>query len=65
MEESIVKIETKLAHLEEMVLTLNELVVQQGREIDLLKGYREIVEAKVAELAEANFEVEDGRPPHY
>ncbi|NLA92926.1 MAG: SlyX family protein [Spirochaetales bacterium] len=65
MEESIIKIETKLAHLEEMVLTLNKLVVQQGREIELLKGYREIVEAKVAELAEATFEVDSERPPHY
>ncbi|HHU88884.1 MAG: SlyX family protein [Sphaerochaetaceae bacterium] len=65
MQESIIKIETKLAYLEEMVLTLNELVVSQGREIELLKGHREIMEAKVAQLAEATFEIGQERPPHY
>ncbi|MFA5467708.1 MAG: SlyX family protein [Sphaerochaetaceae bacterium] len=65
MEENIIKIETKLAYLEEMVLTLNSLVITQAREIEMLKGAKEKMEAKLNQLSEASFDLEESKPPHY
>ena len=65
MEDRLTVLETKLAYLENMVMTLNELVVSQQRELDLLHLMKERLENRVAELAELSAEVPQRRPPHY
>jgi SlyX protein len=64
-EERFVAIEIKLAHQEDLVETLNQVVYQQGRRIDQL-------EAMVAKLAEHLRNLQETgqaplneRPPHY
>jgi SlyX protein len=64
-EDRFVAIEIKLAHQEDLVETLNQVVYQQGRRIDQL-------EAMVAKLAEHLRNLQETgqaplneRPPHY
>lgn len=65
MEDRLTVLETKLAYLEDMVMTLNELVAAQQRELDTLHVTKERLESRIAELAELSAEVPQRRPPHY
>jgi SlyX protein len=64
-EDRFVAIEIKLAHQEDLVETLNQVVYQQGRRIDQL----ETMVAKLAEhlrnLQETGQAPLNERPPHY
>ena len=65
MDERLTFLETKVAYLEDMVLTLNELVIKQGRELELLQATKERLEARIAQLAELGSDVPNRKPPHY
>lgn len=65
MEDRLTQVEMKLAYLEDAVMTLNDLVVRQGREMELLQSARDNLEAKLAELAELASDIPNRRPPHY
>ena len=58
-------LETKVAYLEDMVLTLNELVIKQGWEIEQLQVNKERLETRLAELAQLGSDIPTRRPPHY
>lgn len=65
MDDRLTFLETKLAYLEDMVLTLNELVVRQGKDIETLQTTKERLEARLTELAEMGSDIPSRRPPHY
>ncbi|MDF9392448.1 MULTISPECIES: SlyX family protein [Methylococcus] len=63
-----VDIETKLAYLEDTVLTLNEVLARQQKQIDQLESkIRQVVERvqQMSALAEAAAPAADEKPPHY
>lgn len=67
MTKSIEKLEVKISYTEEIVAQLNEIVVNQQKEIGILNNHINKLEKKVAEIIEEN-EVGDlpnRRPPHY
>ncbi len=60
-------VETKIAHLEDTVQTLNDIVSKQQREIDELRvTCKHLLDRQkgLTELVEGNAE-QDERPPHY
>jgi SlyX protein len=65
MDERLTAVETKLSYLEDMVMTLNALVSEQQREIDLLRIQKERLENRLSELAELSSDLPNRRPPHY
>jgi uncharacterized coiled-coil protein SlyX len=65
MDERLTAVEMKLVYLEDMVLTLNELVIKQQRELDALLLTKEKLEARIAELSEIASDIPQRRPPHY
>lgn len=65
MEERLIAVETKLAYLEDMVFTLNDLVAQQQRDLDTLRATKDRLEKRLAELAESTGDLPNRRPPHY
>jgi uncharacterized coiled-coil protein SlyX len=65
MDDRLTFLETKVAYLEDMLFTLNELVISQGRAIELLQATKEKLESRIAELAELGQDIPARRPPHY
>ncbi|MEA5030612.1 MAG: SlyX family protein [Sphaerochaetaceae bacterium] len=65
MDERLTALETKIAYLEDMVVTLNALVIAHGRELELLHANKERLEERLAELAEIAGDIPNRPPPHY
>jgi len=66
MEVRFVDIEIKLAQQEDLVESLNQMVYQQGRRIDLLEKMLHKLGEHVRDGAQqANGGVVNERPPHY
>ncbi len=66
MNEEIVAIETKLAYLEDVVGTLNNLLIEQQKQIDRLESGRKELERQLEELVDSGGEaMPHQRPPHY
>lgn len=65
MEERLTVVETKIAYLEDIVMTLNDLVIRQQKEIDLLHASKERLENRLTELADMDSDVPQRKPPHY
>jgi len=66
MNEEIVAIEMKLAYLEDMVVTLNELVIKQQKQIEHLESGRKDLERQLEEITESGQgSMPHQKPPHY
>lgn len=66
MNEEIVAIEMKLAYLEDMVVTLNNLVIKQQKQIEHLESGRKDLERQLEEIAESGQgSMPHQKPPHY
>ncbi len=66
MNEELVAIEMKLAYLEDMVVTLNDLVIRQQRQIEHLESGRKDLERQLEEIAESGqTTMPHQKPPHY
>ncbi len=75
-EDRIIKIETMLAHQEQQIQDLNDVITQQSREIEILKARLGKTQAKILDL-EQNIGEKDregltvaeqaalDKPPHY
>lgn len=53
-----------MTYLEDFVHQMQEVAVENAREIDALKRKNQTLEAKIEELLE-NEEIPNRRPPHY
>jgi SlyX protein len=65
-EDRFVDIEIKLAHMEDLVDSLNQTVYQQARRIDQLEGIVQQLAEHLRALREAGQQMPvNERPPHY
>ena len=66
-DERIVKLELLVTHLEHELATMSSVLVEQRKEIDLLKRTTARLDDRVARLAEDDEPRDPGdeRPPHY
>ncbi len=63
-----IALETKVMFLEDTVDALNEVVVAQGKSLELLSKRFEDMKTRIAAAADQEAErrtLEDDRPPHY
>lgn len=66
MNEDIEKLEIKISYLESIAAELNDVVIEQSKEINHLKIQIEKLEKKVEDLIEETSEARPNRrPPHY
>ena len=64
-EERFVDIEIKLAHQEDLVESLNQIVYQQARRIDQLEGMLGKLAEHIRTSAQNGPNPVNDRPPHY
>jgi len=64
MEDKVTDIEIHLAHLQRTVDELNDIVVQQGKEIDRLKKNNRLLKESIDAQIIKN-EEDEVPPPHY
>ena len=64
--ERLTAVEIKLAYLEDFVNKLQNIAVEQGNTVDILKAENRVLKAKLSELIEAQEgDIPNRRPPHY
>ena len=65
--ERLTELEIKLAFQEELVETLNQIVVTQQRELDLLQGQVRLLYQQLKSLQPSDIALveEEAPPPHY
>lgn len=61
----LVDIEIKLAHQEDMVESLNQVVIQQDRRIDQLEGIVAALAERIRNSAQSGPNPVNDKPPHY
>ncbi|NHZ44145.1 SlyX family protein [Massilia sp. CCM 8693] len=64
-EDRFVDIEIKLAHQEDLVESLNQMVYQQGRRIDQLEAMVNKLAEHIRNNAQSGPNMVNDRPPHY
>ncbi|MBP5752172.1 MAG: SlyX family protein [Treponema sp.] len=65
-EERIIALETKLAYMEDFVNQLQEVSVEQGKTIELLRTENKMMSQKIRELSDAvEGDIPNRKPPHY
>ncbi len=64
-EDRFVDIEIKLAHQEDMVESLNEVVIQQSRRIDQLEAMVSQLAEHIRNNAQSGPNPVNDKPPHY
>lgn len=64
-EDRFVDIEIKLAHQEDLVESLNQMVYQQGRRIDQLEAMVNKLAEHIRNNAQSGPNLLNDRPPHY
>lgn len=63
-EERFMALEMKIAYLEDFVNKLQEVAVEQGETIEILRKENKILSGRISDLME-NVEIPNRRPPHY
>lgn len=64
MEDRITELETKMTHQEKMIDELNDVVIQQGKEIEALKVKARVLKESMSQQLLKN-EEDETPPPHY
>ncbi len=65
-EERIIALETKLAYMEDFVNQLQEVSVEQGKTIELLRTENKMMSQKIRDLSDAiEGDVPNRQPPPY
>lgn len=65
-EERITQIEMKLAYLEDFVNQLQEVTVEQTKEIERLKAENKVIKDKMQEMSDTlEGDIPNRKPPHY
>lgn len=63
-ESRFIALETKLAYLEDFVAKLQDVAVEQGNSIEILRSENQILSGRLSDLQE-NLDIPNRRPPHY
>lgn len=65
-EERIENLEIKITYMEDFIKQIQEVAVQQAKEIDRLKTENKMIKQKIKELIEeSEGEIPNRKPPHY
>lgn len=65
-EKDLIKLEMKLAYLEDFLNQIQEVTVKQGKDIEKLKAENKMLKYKVKDLSDwAEGDIPDRKPPHY
>ena len=65
-DEKVIELETKLAYLEDFMNQIQEVAVQQTKDIEKLKVQNKILKDKVKDLSDwAEGDIPNRKPPHY
>ncbi|MBQ9630853.1 MAG: SlyX family protein [Treponema sp.] len=64
-DEHIVAIETKLSYLEDFINQLQEVSVQQMKQIDSLVAKTKILSERLEDFISGEKDIPNVRPPHY
>jgi SlyX protein len=64
-EDRFITIEIKLAHQEDLVESLNQMVYQQGRRIDQLEAMVSHLAEHIRNSAQSGPNISNDKPPHY
>ena len=65
-DEKVIELETKLAYLEDFMNQIQEVAVQQTKDIEKLKVENKILKDKVKDLSDwAEGDMPNRKPPHY
>ena len=65
-EELFINIETKLAYMEDFVNQIQQVAVEQAKEISLLRKENKLMIEKIKEMAEnQEGDIPNRKPPHY
>lgn len=66
MEERITNLEVKVSYLEDFLNQIQEVCVEQTKEIELLKKENKLMKEKIKDLVELTGEdIPNRKPPHY
>lgn len=65
-EQNLIKLEMKLAYLEDFLNQLQDVTVKQGKDIEKLKSENKVLKDKVKDLSDwAEGDIPARKPPHY
>jgi SlyX protein len=64
IDEKIIKLETKLAFVEDFLMQLQQVSVEQAKELELVKNENKKIHTKIKEMLD-NEELLNQKPPHY
>lgn len=66
MEERITNLEVKVSYLEDFLNQIQEVCVEQTKEIEFLKKENKLMKEKIKDLVELTGEdIPNRKPPHY
>lgn len=64
IEEKLVNLEVKFSYMEDFISKLQEVCVENQKEIEILRRENQILAGRIQDLSE-NMEIPNRRPPHY
>lgn len=63
-EEKFIALETKIAYMDDFIAKLQEVAVENQKEIRILREENQILSGRIQDLSD-NIEIPNRRPPHY
>lgn len=64
IEEKFIALETKIAYMDDFIAKLQEVAVENQKEIRILREENQILSGRIQDLSD-NIEIPNRRPPHY
>jgi SlyX protein len=64
IEEKLVNLEVKFSYMEDFISKLQEVCVENQKEIEILRRENQILAGRIQDLSE-NMEIPNRKPPHY
>jgi len=64
-ENHFITLETKIAYLEDFITKLQEVVVQQGTQIEAMRQENNVLSGRFRELQDSLDDIPNRKPPHY
>ena len=63
-EERFIALETKIAYMDDFIARLQEVAVENQKELFILREENKILSGRIQDLSD-NIEIPNRRPPHY
>lgn len=63
-ENRFIALETKLSYMDDFIAKLQDEVVEQQKELELLREENKVLSSRISDLSE-NIDIPNRKPPHY